>query len=43
MGTTVVFNAWTIVSARYEISPADTLGYSFVVLTFLYGTFYDPR
>ena len=43
IGTTVVFHAWTIVSARYEISPADALGYAFVVLTFLYGTFYDVK
>lgn len=41
IGTCVVFNAWTIVSARYEISPADSLGYAFVAFTFLYGIFYD--
>lgn len=43
VGTAVIFTCWTVVSARYEISPAAALGYAFVVLTFLYGTFYDIK
>ncbi|GFF50031.1 hypothetical protein IFM58399_08706 [Aspergillus lentulus] len=43
IGTFVVFNAWTIVSARYEIAPNKALGYAFVFLTFLYGVFYDIK
>jgi hypothetical protein len=43
VGTFVVFNAWTIVSARYEIAPNSALGYIFVVLTVLYGFFYDIK
>jgi hypothetical protein len=43
IGTCVVFNAWTIVSARYEIAPNKGLGYAFVFLTFLYGVFYDIK
>lgn len=43
IGTCVVFNMWTIVSARYEIAPNKALGYSFVFLTFLYGVFYDIK
>ncbi|RLL97001.1 hypothetical protein CFD26_105622 [Aspergillus turcosus] len=43
VGTFVVFNAWTIVSARYEIAPNKALGYAFVFLTFLYGIFYDIK
>ncbi|GIK06036.1 hypothetical protein Aspvir_010154 [Aspergillus viridinutans] len=43
IGTLVVFNAWTIVSARYEIAPNKALGYAFVFLTFLYGVFYDIK
>ncbi|KAI9371061.1 general substrate transporter [Aspergillus egyptiacus] len=43
IGTCVVFNAWTIVSARYDIAPNKALGYAFVVLTFLYGIFYDIK
>lgn len=48
IGTCIVFNAWTIVSARYEIdrdaghtASLQPLGYTFVTLTFLYGLFYD--
>ncbi|KAL3479981.1 general substrate transporter [Aspergillus californicus] len=43
IGTFVVFNCWTIVSARYEIAPNQGLGYAFVFLTFLYGVFYDIK
>lgn len=43
IGTCVVFNLWTIVSARYEIDPNKGLGYSFVFFTFLYGVFYDIK
>lgn len=43
IGTTVVFSAWTIVSARYDLAPQVALGYTFVVLTFLYGLFYDVK
>ncbi|KAJ5356210.1 hypothetical protein N7517_010819 [Penicillium concentricum] len=43
VGTFVVFNAWTIVSARYDIAPNQALGYIFVALTVLYGFFYDIK
>jgi MFS family permease len=43
VGTFLVFNAWTIVSARYDIAPNNALGYIFVVLTVLYGFFYDIK
>ncbi|KAE8422842.1 major facilitator superfamily domain-containing protein [Aspergillus pseudocaelatus] len=43
VGTFVVFNAWTIVSARYAITANQALGYVFVVLTVLYGVFYDIK
>ncbi|KAL4766768.1 general substrate transporter [Aspergillus nidulans var. acristatus] len=43
IGTFFVFNAWTIVSARYEIAPNSGLGYAFVFFTFLYGVFYDIK
>jgi hypothetical protein len=43
VGTFVVFNAWTIVSARYAIAANQALGYIFVVLTVLYGVFYDIK
>jgi hypothetical protein len=43
VGTFVTFNIWTIVSARYEIEPANALGYVFVVMIFLYGFFYDIK
>ncbi|KAF7553593.1 hypothetical protein G7Z17_g3521 [Cylindrodendrum hubeiense] len=43
IGTCVVFNVWTIVSARYEIDPNKSLGYAFVFFTFLYGVFYDIK
>jgi hypothetical protein len=43
IGTCVVFNIWTIVSARYEIAPNKGLGYAFVFFTFLYGIFYDIK
>ncbi|KAL5359956.1 general substrate transporter [Aspergillus floccosus] len=43
IGTFLVFNAWTIVSARYDIAPNKALGYAFVFFTFLYGLFYDIK
>ncbi|KKA30546.1 hypothetical protein TD95_003631 [Thielaviopsis punctulata] len=43
IGTCIVFNAWTIVSARYAIDPSKALGYVFVVLTIMYGVFYDVK
>lgn len=43
VGTFIVFNAWTIVSARYAIAANQALGYIFVVLTILYGVFYDVK
>ncbi|KAJ4138767.1 hypothetical protein NW768_002639 [Fusarium equiseti] len=43
IGTCVIFNFWTIVSARYEIDPNKALGYAFVALTFIYGLFYDVK
>ncbi|KAF8863142.1 hypothetical protein BDZ45DRAFT_702525 [Acephala macrosclerotiorum] len=41
IGTFVVFNIWTIISAGYAIAPADGLGIGFVFMIFVYGTFYD--
>ncbi|ORY07379.1 general substrate transporter [Clohesyomyces aquaticus] len=41
IGTFVVFNIWTIISARYEIELQKGLGYAFVVAIFFYGMFYD--
>ncbi|CAJ0546942.1 Ff.00g015690.m01.CDS01 [Fusarium sp. VM40] len=43
IGTCVIFNFWTIVSARYDIEPNKALGYAFVALTFIYGLFYDLK
>ncbi|KAM0193836.1 hypothetical protein ACHAPA_009000 [Fusarium lateritium] len=43
VGTCVIFNFWTIVSARYDIEPNKALGYAFVALTFIYGLFYDLK
>ncbi|KAG4433701.1 hypothetical protein IFR05_010810 [Cadophora sp. M221] len=41
IGTLVAFTIWTIISARYAISPANGLGVAFVFMIFVYGTFYD--
>lgn len=43
IGTFVTFNIWTIISARYDIRPQNTLGYGFVVMIFMYGIFYDIK
>jgi MFS family permease len=43
IGTFVTFNIWTIISARYDIQPQDSLGYGFVVMIFMYGIFYDIK
>jgi hypothetical protein len=43
IGTFVAFNIWTIISARYDIKPANGLGYGFVVMVFIYGIFYDVK
>ncbi|KAH6871559.1 putative hexose transporter [Thelonectria olida] len=43
VGTCVIFNVWTVVSARYAIDPNKALGYAFVVFTFLYGVCYDIK
>ncbi|KAJ1331980.1 hexose transporter-like protein [Microdochium nivale] len=41
IGTFLTFNAWTIISARFEIAPASQLGYAFVFMIFMYSLFYD--
>lgn len=41
IGTFVVFNIWTVISARYAIQPQQSLGYAFVAMIFVYGFFYD--
>lgn len=41
VGTFLVFNCFTIISARFEIDPQNYLGYLFVLTIFLYGIFYD--
>lgn len=41
VGTFVVFNCFTIISARFEVDPKNYLGYLFVLTIFLYGIFYD--
>lgn len=41
IGTFVIFTIWTIISARIEIAPNNSLGYAFVAMIFLYGIFYD--
>jgi hypothetical protein len=43
IGTFVVFNIFTIISARYEIAPAIGLGKGFIVSIFFYGIFYDIK
>lgn len=41
VGTFVVFNIFTIVSARFDVTGQDYLGKLFVLTVFLYGIFYD--
>ncbi|KAH7030730.1 general substrate transporter [Microdochium trichocladiopsis] len=41
VGTFVIFTVWTIISARLEIAPNNSLGYAFVAMIFCYGLFYD--
>jgi len=41
IGTLVIFTIWTVISARIEIAPNNSLGYAFVAMIFLYGIFYD--
>jgi MFS family permease len=43
IGTFVVFNIFTIISARYEIAPQNGLGKGFIVSIFFYGIFYDIK
>jgi hypothetical protein len=43
IGTFVVFNIFTIISARYEIAPQNGLGRGFIVSIFFYGIFYDIK
>lgn len=43
IGTFLTFNAWTIISARYDIKPNNGLGYAFVVFTFLYSVSYNIK
>jgi hypothetical protein len=43
IGTFVTFNIWTIISARYDVQPQNSLGYGFVVMIFMYGIFYDIK
>lgn len=41
IGTLVAFTIWTIIAARYAIAGGDSLGIGFVIMIFVYGTFYD--
>lgn len=41
IGTTIAFTIWTIISARYAIAGGSGLGIGFVIMIFVYGTFYD--
>ncbi|KAF1945318.1 general substrate transporter [Clathrospora elynae] len=43
IGTFVMFNIFTIISARYDIAPRNGLGKGFIVSIFFYGIFYDIK
>jgi hypothetical protein len=43
IGTLVAFTIWTIISARYAISPAAGLGRGVVVMIFVYYFFYNIK
>ncbi|KAB2111287.1 hypothetical protein AG0111_0g404 [Alternaria gaisen] len=43
IGTFVMFNIFTIISARYDIAPRAPLGKGFIVSIFFYGIFYDIK
>lgn len=43
IGTFVVFNLFTIISARYDIAPRASLGHGFIAIIFFYGIFYDIK
>ncbi|KAI1525627.1 MelB Na+ melibiose symporter [Pyrenophora tritici-repentis] len=43
IGTFVMFNIFTIISARYAIAPRPALGKGFIASIFLYGVFYDVK
>ncbi|KAE8833543.1 hypothetical protein PTNB73_05070 [Pyrenophora teres f. teres] len=43
IGTFVMFNIFTIISARYAIAPQPALGKAFIASIFLYGVFYDIK
>lgn len=43
IGTFVCFNIFTIISARYEVTPKPQLGHGFIAIIFFYGVFYDIK
>jgi hypothetical protein len=43
IGTFVCFNIFTIISARYEVTPKPSLGHGFIAIIFFYGVFYDIK
>ncbi|KAH8731896.1 general substrate transporter [Phaeosphaeriaceae sp. PMI808] len=43
VGTFVVFNIFTIISARYDTKPQNGLGRGFIVSIFFYDIFYDIK
>ncbi|EMD95653.1 hypothetical protein COCHEDRAFT_1200667 [Bipolaris maydis C5] len=43
IGTFVMFNIFTIISARYDVAPRAPLGKGFIVSIFFYGIFYDIK
>ncbi|OAL00064.1 general substrate transporter [Phaeosphaeriaceae sp. SRC1lsM3a] len=43
IGTFVVFNIFTIISARYDAKPQEGLGKFFIASIFFYGIFYDIK
>lgn len=43
IGTFVCFNIFTIISARYAVTPKPQLGHGFIAIIFFYGVFYDIK
>jgi hypothetical protein len=43
IGTFVCFNIFTIISARYAVTPKRSLGHGFIAIIFFYGVFYDIK
>ncbi|KAG9193023.1 hypothetical protein G6011_03058 [Alternaria panax] len=42
-GTFVMFNVFTIISARYDIAPQAQLGKGFIIMIFFYGIVFDIK